>query len=738
MASSFTTSFGIEKIATGEQAGVWGTTTNHNADILDRIASYTSVALSGTTHTLTVREASPGAGTENLQDGMYRVIKFTGALGANNTVTIAPNTSKAWFIVENATTDSGSSGPYSVILTQGSGANITLQNGKNAIVYCDGAGSGAVVYNALNDLQIATLEVTGAAAVDGLLTAGASVAVTGNVTTTGTVEPAGDTSASDNAAIGYDSGEGLVLTGQGSTNDVTIKNDADGEVMGVLTGTTTAAFTGQVTATGFTGTLDGILGSGTAAAISGTTIGATGKVTAAAKLDMNGTEIILDADADTSITADTDDQIDIKIAGADDFQFTANTFTAAASSVVALDDGAVATPALTNTGDLNTGIYFPAADTVGMVTGGTEQFRFGSNPIPGGNKNLVLNPAMQIAQRGTSFTSYGATANEYSLDNWKISVGGSASARWTVSQESSGGVNGRSKWLKALNTTADTPGAAEGQAISAPLEGNSIQALRRTGGGTKASTLSADVIVHADGGSSLSFPVTIAVALIINDGGNDRQIVTDISITSADTWQTIEFNAPADTSGNGPKNDNTRSGNVVFTLASGSNFNITADTWENNTNIPLNTSSTENLADATNNYIGFTNVQWEVGDVATDFAHEDIGTTLQKCQRYFRNTVSANDIAFVNLRLNTTTQSVGVVDLGAPMRTAPTLTISDVSHFQVGANGAVDEVSAFTINNASEQYVEYLIYTAASWTAGSAAQAETKSASATVYLSAEL
>ena len=172
MASTYTTGFGIEKIGTGEQAGAWGTTTNHNADILDRIASYKAVALSGTTHTLTVREASPGSGTENLQDGMYRVIKFTGALGANNTVTIAPNTSPAYFIIENATTDSGSSGPYSVILTQGSGANVTVQNGKNAIIYCDGAGSGAVVYDALADIQVGTLEVTGAAAIDGALTQG--------------------------------------------------------------------------------------------------------------------------------------------------------------------------------------------------------------------------------------------------------------------------------------------------------------------------------------------------------------------------------------------------------------------------------------------------------------------------------------------------------------------------------------------------------------------------------------
>ncbi len=56
-------------------------------------------------------------------------------------------------------------------------------------------------------------------------------------------------------------------------------------------------------------------------------------------LDVNGQEFILDADADTSITADTDDQIDIKIAGADDFQFTANTFTAQSGSSVVVPDG---------------------------------------------------------------------------------------------------------------------------------------------------------------------------------------------------------------------------------------------------------------------------------------------------------------------------------------------------------------------------------------------------------------
>ena len=74
-----------------------------------------------------------------------------------------------------------------------------------------------------------------------------NVDIVGDITGS-TLNADGDTAASDNAAIGYTSAEGLILTGQGSTNDITIKNDADAEVFGVPTGTTTAAFTGTVTA----------------------------------------------------------------------------------------------------------------------------------------------------------------------------------------------------------------------------------------------------------------------------------------------------------------------------------------------------------------------------------------------------------------------------------------------------------------------------------------------------------
>ena len=53
-----------------------------------------------------------------------------------------------------------------------------------------------------------------------------------------TLEPSADTSAGDNAAIGYTAAEGLILTGQGSTDDITVKNDADSTVLNVATGAT--------------------------------------------------------------------------------------------------------------------------------------------------------------------------------------------------------------------------------------------------------------------------------------------------------------------------------------------------------------------------------------------------------------------------------------------------------------------------------------------------------------------
>jgi hypothetical protein len=150
MPSTYTGS-GIELIGDGEQSGSWGNTTNNNLEIINRLVSEAgTIALAGTTHTLSIADGT-------LSDGQYAVLVFGGAPSGTNTVTISPNDAKRVFIVKN------SSG-QSVVLTQGSGGNVTVTNGKTAIVYCDGAGAVAAVVNVSEDFVSATLSAIGALA----------------------------------------------------------------------------------------------------------------------------------------------------------------------------------------------------------------------------------------------------------------------------------------------------------------------------------------------------------------------------------------------------------------------------------------------------------------------------------------------------------------------------------------------------------------------------------------------
>ena len=132
MGSTYTDNGGIEKIGLGEQAGAWGTTTNNNFDIIDRLINGVgSISLTGTTHTLTTSDGS-------LSNGMFKVLVLGGSPSGTNTITIEPNNADKLYFVKNA---SG----QSVIFTQGSGANVTIANGFGAIIFADGAGSGAAV-----------------------------------------------------------------------------------------------------------------------------------------------------------------------------------------------------------------------------------------------------------------------------------------------------------------------------------------------------------------------------------------------------------------------------------------------------------------------------------------------------------------------------------------------------------------------------------------------------------------
>ena len=117
MPSTYTSNGGIEKIGLGEKAGAWGTTTNNNFDIIDRLTNGVgAITLSGTTHTLTTSDGS-------LSDGMFKVLVLGGSPSGTNTITISPNDADKLYFVQNGTSQTAT-------FTQGSGANASVAAGE--------------------------------------------------------------------------------------------------------------------------------------------------------------------------------------------------------------------------------------------------------------------------------------------------------------------------------------------------------------------------------------------------------------------------------------------------------------------------------------------------------------------------------------------------------------------------------------------------------------------------------
>ena len=221
----------LSELATGEGSGTWGTTTNTNLQLIGEALGYGTQNCFSSDANATTTVAD---GSTDPARAMYFKVTSSATLSATRELTIAPNTVNRVMIIENATT-----GSQIITIKQGSGNTVNVGNGAVKVLYLDGAGSGAAVQDALVDLDL-----TGT-------TTAATVTASGVITGL-TVEATGDTAAGDNAAMGYTSAEGLILTGQGSSTDVTVKNDADATVMSIATGTTTVAFAGNIDVDGTT------------------------------------------------------------------------------------------------------------------------------------------------------------------------------------------------------------------------------------------------------------------------------------------------------------------------------------------------------------------------------------------------------------------------------------------------------------------------------------------------------
>ena len=219
MASTYVNNLRLEEMATGEQSGTWGTKTNTNLELIGQSTAWGTRAIAdASTDNITIADGAADA-------DRCLGLKLTGG-GQACTVTLLPNTSsKTWFMY-NATS-------YTLTFTCGSGANVAIPAGQTKVIATDGLGSGGVVHDLLTGVSAA-----------------GDLNVAGDVITAGTLQATGDTAAGDDAALGYTAAEGLILTGQGSTNDVTIKNDADADVIEIPTGTVNVTMAGTLDVVG--------------------------------------------------------------------------------------------------------------------------------------------------------------------------------------------------------------------------------------------------------------------------------------------------------------------------------------------------------------------------------------------------------------------------------------------------------------------------------------------------------
>jgi len=278
-----------------------------------------------------------------------------------------------------------------------------------------------------------------------------------------------------------------------------------------------------------------------------------------------------------------------------------------------------------------------------------------------GNKNLITNGAMNVNQRGTvtGVTNgvYGGPDRYVIVENNDLVV--------TLSQDTdvptgSGFLNS----MKVDVTTADSSTAAgEYGFLGHRFEGQNLQRLKKGTSSAESVTLSFWVKSTITG--------TYIIQLYDND--NARHISKSYTVSSSNTWEFKTLTFAGDTTG-AFDDDNAHSLQVYWWLVAGSTYTsgTLATSWAGFTAANAAVGQV-NAVNSTDNNFYLTGVQLEIGEVATAFEHEDIGTTLAKCHRYFVK-FATGDYYGNNY---STGHSFTNIDPPVPMRATPTTTYSD-------------------------------------------------------------
>jgi hypothetical protein len=323
-------------------------------------------------------------------------------------------------------------------------------------------------------------------------------------------------------------------------------------------------------------------------------------------------------------------------------------------------------------------------------------------------KNRIINGAMVISQRGTSFASSSVSNGDYQLDRWSAWCN-NGSANATVAQSSTAPA-GYINSLLFTNVTAVTVGSADRAQLIQPIEGLNCTDLAWGTADAKTVTLSFWVRCSLTGqfGGSLQNSAT------------NRSYPFSYTISAANTWEQKSITVAGDTTGTW-LTTNGIGIQLNFDLGCGSTLKGTAGTWAA-TNYRGATGDVNLTANAVATFY-ITGVQLEVGSSATSFDYRQYGTELQLCQRYCSVLRAPNDNAGLCTGANYSgTNFYGTIFYPVTMRTTPSLNVAGTtSAYQVFYNNTSSNATTTPGLGQATQYSAEFIISTGGVTAGNGA-----------------
>jgi len=287
------------------------------------------------------------------------------------------------------------------------------------------------------------------------------------------------------------------------------------------------------------------------------------------------------------------------------------------------------------------------------------------------NRNVIINGAMKVAQRGTQTNQ---TSAYTACDRWNFAEAG-ASVITTTQDSNVPSAQGFANSLKIDVTTADTSLANDDFAfVRTKFEGQDVQQLLYGTSSAKQITLSFWV-------SSPKTGIHVVELRHRDASGGTEYNNQQYTITTANTWQKVEMTFVGQTT-DAFDDDNGVSLEIVFWLMAGSTYGggtFVSNTWA--TTSSNRAAGQVNVVDSTSNNFYLTGVQLEVGDTATDFEHRSFGDELARCQRYtYRINGNSSDETMVGTGYYFgTTTFRGMVNFPVTMRAEPTVSTVDAN-----------------------------------------------------------